>query len=486
MRRASQPFLSRWSVGLACVCVSALPRTAVAASVGSAPAEASTPSQPTSEPAASEASDNATPWLRRHPPRRHTGELGVWGGALLPSTRHELFDADVGLPDQGFRRLAVASGIVGLRVGYYPARVFGLEMEGAFSPTQTRDTGRFVALWGARGQFVLQLPWWSLTPFVLGGVGALGVSSDREALGDDADLAVHFGGGLKLFVHRRVVLRIDARDYVSARRGVRNGLAHMGEFTAGIGLVLGRSRASAEPIPRDRDRDGFRDRDDGCPDTAGIAPDGCPPSDRDGDGFVDAHDACPTQVGVAPQGCPIPDSDNDGFSDPEDRCPHEPGVAPDGCPHRDTDDDGFLDHEDACVDAPETHNGFEDEDGCPDVVPDDVEAYSGVIAGIYFDSNRAVVRPTSKPTLDAAVDILRRFPSISIEISGHTDARGDRTYNMDLSARRAEAVRAYLIEHGIEADRIQTRGAGPDEPIDTNRTAKGRARNRRIEFHVLQ
>lgn len=410
----------------------------------------------------------------------------MWGGVLLPARHHELFEADVRLPDQGYRRLAVASGIVGLRGAYFPARVFGIEVEGAFSPTRTRWFGHAAFLWGARGHMVLQLPWWSITPFIAGGLGVLGVASDREALGNDADLALHFGGGLKIFVLRRLLLRIDARDVVTARRGVDDGLAHTGEFTAGFGIVLGRARAAAPPSPRDRDGDGFRDRDDRCPQTQGVAPDGCPPPDEDADGVVDGEDACPGRAGVAPDGCPIPDSDNDGFLDPEDRCPHEPGVAPEGCPHRDTDDDGFLDHEDRCVEAPETRNGFDDEDGCPDTLPGEVEAYSGVIEGIFFDSDESVIGSASAPTLDAAVDILRRFPTISIEVSGHTDDRGDRTYNMELSAHRANAVRTYLIDHGVEAFRIQTRGAGPDEPIDTNRTASGRARNRRIEFQILQ
>jgi len=82
--------------------------------------------------------------------------------------------------------------------------------------------------------------------------------------------------------------------------------------------------------------------------------------------------------------------------------------------------------------------------------------------------------------------VLKDFPSIRIEISGHTDSTGSREYNLDLSRRRAESVKRYLVtEGGVEESRVQTRGAGPDEPIDTNKTAAGRAKNRRIEFMIL-
>ncbi|MCA9717291.1 MAG: OmpA family protein, partial [Myxococcales bacterium] len=77
------------------------------------------------------------------------------------------------------------------------------------------------------------------------------------------------------------------------------------------------------------------------------------------------------------------------------------------------------------------------------------------------------------------------FPSIRIEISGHTDSIGDPEYNKDLSRRRAEAVKSYLVENGIAPDRVETRGAGMDEPVASNQTAAGRAKNRRIEFTIL-
>lgn len=430
-------------------------------------------------------STTAVPWIRRYAPVRNMFELGVFGGLLFPARDHELFEPDPQLLDQGYQPLEALAGAAGARFAYAPARVFALEVEGAVFPTRTtRDQAAL--LWAARGHALIQLPWWSVTPFVLVGTGAMGVESDRAALGSDTDLALHFGGGVKMFVRPRFSIRIDVRDIVAARRGVEEGLAHNPEVTAGFGLTLGRKRARPPSMPLDRDRDGFLDPDDRCPDDPGVAPEGCPPPDRDRDGVLDPDDACPDEPGAAPHGCPPRDSDNDGVLDSDDACPDEPGAPPQGCPPRDTDDDGFLDSVDRCIDEAETVNGFDDEDGCPDVVPGDMEAYTGIIEGIFFDSNKDTIRKVSLPKLDAAVETLALYPSISLEISGHTDNRGNREYNMDLSARRADAVRTYLIEHGVSEDRIQTRGAGPDEPIDTNRTPSGRAKNRRIEFQILQ
>ena len=81
--------------------------------------------------------------------------------------------------------------------------------------------------------------------------------------------------------------------------------------------------------------------------------------------------------------------------------------------------------------------------------------------------------------------MLKEFPDVRVEISGHTDTDGDRDHNLDLSARRAEAVKRYLVDAGIDGARLQTRGAGPDEPIADNATKAGKAQNRRIEFKLI-
>jgi OOP family OmpA-OmpF porin len=162
-----------------------------------------------------------------------------------------------------------------------------------------------------------------------------------------------------------------------------------------------------------------------------------------------------------------------------------PGVPEyEGCPIPDTDGDGILDPDDACPKEPETVNGFEDEDGCPDQAPD-TDTFTGVIEGIFFDVDQATIRSTAAPKLDAAIETLKKHPSLKIEISGHTDSKGNDAYNVDLSQRRADAVKQYMVERGIDASRIETRGAGENEPIASNATRPGRAQNRRIEFKLL-
>ncbi len=210
-----------------------------------------------------------------------------------------------------------------------------------------------------------------------------------------------------------------------------------------------------------------------------------PPSDRDGDGIVDTADQCPDVPGDAPTGCPPGDRDGDGFTDDVDACIDVAGIAPDGCPDRDPDKDGILDPDDKCPEVAETMNGFEDGDGCPDEVPTDFTDLA-VLEGVFFATNSATLGKASTGILDRAVASLKKFPEVKVEISGHTDSTGNREHNMDLSQQRAESVKRYLVEHGIDGARIETRGAGPDEPIDSNANDGGRAKNRRIEFRVLR
>jgi len=118
-------------------------------------------------------------------------------------------------------------------------------------------------------------------------------------------------------------------------------------------------------------------------------------------------------------------------------------------------------------------------------VPDAVKKISGVIQGIYFDVDKDTIKPRSKAVLDKAVSVLKEFPGTRWNIQGHTDSDGSRDHNVDLSQRRAEAVRTYLVDHGIDSGRLVPQGFGPDEPIDTNATSAGKAKNRRIEFRLI-
>jgi OOP family OmpA-OmpF porin len=208
-------------------------------------------------------------------------------------------------------------------------------------------------------------------------------------------------------------------------------------------------------------------------------------SDRDEDTITDFYDECPDEFGEGEDGCPVNrDSDKDGIKDKNDRCPKEWGDGPDGCPIPDKDGDGILDPNDRCEDEPEVFNGIDDTDGCPDELPEEVKKFEGVLKGIYFDTGKSTIRSKSKPVLQKVVDLLEKYPELRVEISGHTDSVGSAEDNVALSQARADAVKAWLVEKGIEESRVSTRGAGPNEPIADNKSKKGRAKNRRIEFKV--
>lgn len=268
---------------------------------------------------------------------------------------------------------------------------------------------------------------------------------------------------------------------------------------------------SADPARRgcpivDTDGDGVPDSADLCPTTPpGERPDefrrGCPERDRDADGVRDDRDLC-VDVAQGPQadpmrpGCPAPDGDRDGVMDRDDACPEVPqGVTPDparaGCPEGDRDGDGYMDSRDRCPTQPETFNNITDDDGCPETQAPTVEIRSGMIelqgnpVNFVTGSDRIVGR-RSFEILDALVAVLRAHAELTrVDIQGHTDDRGDRAANLDLSARRARAVRTYLIDHGIAPDRVEAHGLGPDRPVATNATAEGRATNRRVEVHIV-
>jgi len=145
-----------------------------------------------------------------------------------------------------------------------------------------------------------------------------------------------------------------------------------------------------------------------------------------------------------------------------------------------------LDGADRCPNHPEVINGFEDGDGCPDEIPAELKKFTGVIPDIQFKLDSDQLLSSSFPTLNQAADVLARYASVRIEIQGHASSEGEDAYNQELSQRRAEAVRRYLVGRGVDAGRLTAVGYGETVPVDTNKTEEGRARNRRVEFHIVQ
>src|SRR5262249_42755400 len=110
-----------------------------------------------------------------------------------------------------------------------------------------------------------------------------------------------------------------------------------------------------------------------------------------------------------------------------------------------------------------------------------------VLRPIEFEFDKAVLRPSASEILDAVVKMMKDNPAIElVEVQGHTDEQGPDDYNLDLSIRRAAAVKQYLIEHGIEAPRLDSHGYGETMPIDKGHNQTAYAKNRRVEFHVLK
>jgi outer membrane protein OmpA-like peptidoglycan-associated protein len=311
-------------------------------------------------------------------------------------------------------------------------------------------------------------------------------------------------------------------------------------FTFGAGAGLHRDPGAPavrafvgfvfQPTVGDRDGDGIPDDEDDCPDEPGpVETRGCP-RDTDGDGLIDSEDACPLQPGPRENhGCPFEndeDRDGDGIPDRLDKCPDEPEdfdgyQDDDGCPDPDNDMDGIPDKEDLCPDQAEDFDGYEDEDGCPDIdndkdgipdhldmCPNEPETFNGLedddgcpdrnkgikvtsthiwLEKIYFETGKAVIRPISFATLDALVATLKAASYIQrVQVEGHADERGSDAYNDDLTLRRAVAVRRYLIDHGIDGDRLVAKGFGKRRPIDRRHTPAAWEKNRRVDFVILQ
>jgi large repetitive protein len=302
------------------------------------------------------------------------------------------------------------------------------------------------------------------------------------------DVAVGIGAGAGVISSavRHDDFRVFGGITWAPAEGGKGNVGGGGIDSDGDGIPDGADLCPTEP----EDKDGFDDED------------GCPDLDNDQDGIADKNDKCPNEAedrdGYQDEdGCPDIDNDGDGIPDAQDKCPNDPEDKDgfqddDGCPDLDNDGDGIPDSVDKCPNEPETFNGIDDGDGCPDsgTGGTGIAITGGKIElpeNIQFEEGSDRLIPRSLLLVERVAEKMRANPQVKrIRVEGHTDDVGSSRKNLELSQLRAEAVRSFMIRKGVEPDRLQAVGYGDTHPIDKRKTAEARAKNRRVEFIIVE
>jgi outer membrane protein OmpA-like peptidoglycan-associated protein len=399
----------------------------------------------------------------------------------------------------------------GGRIGFHFTDHLAIEGEGAYVPTNTKGEDADVSYIPIRAKLAYNIHAGEHTGLILG-AGYVYSKYGRDA--DFSDNGATVGVGLRLGLGDVTSIRIDSYvDYIPSPDNGDTEVINFG-FQPGLSFMFGGSRG-----PRDRDADGVLDNIDKCPKTpAGDKVDatGCTVKDGDSDGVLDDTDACadtPAGDKVDEKGCSLPkDADGDGVTDDKDACADTPAgdkVDEKGCSlPKDADGDGVTDDKDECANTPAGQKV--NEKGCPadtdgDGVTDDADRCPStpagvkvdaegcqilfeeakktlILEGVNFETGKATLTPESEAILNGVAESLVANEEIKVQVGGHTDNTGTRAVNQRLSKARAETVRKYLVDHGVAADRLTAVGFGPSKPVATNRTAEGRAQNRRVEL----
>ncbi|WP_316633078.1 OmpA family protein [uncultured Flavobacterium sp.] len=358
-------------------------------------------------------------------------------------------------------------------------------------------------------RFNMTAPESLIRPYLFVGVGAMLFDNDLNFDQDRIDYALPTaGGGLNFRLSPGIMLNLQETFSYSnrdRRDGVIEGkkdayLSHMAGLTFNIGDKNDTDKdgisdrndtcpgtpagvsvdANGCPLDKDKDKDGVADSLDACPDIAGtVALKGCPDSDHDG--VADINDKCPdTKKGtkVDQTGCPM-DNDKDGISNDLDRCPDVAGpLSLNGCP--DSDGDGVADMNDGCP----TVKGTIENKGCPEITKQDIQRINYLGSKIFFENNSEKLKVASLVQLDELANLINKYQSSKLVIEGHADSNGNDAFNLELSQKRTESVKKYLIKKGIDASRLTAIGYGESKPIASNKTALGRAKNRRVELKI--
>jgi outer membrane protein OmpA-like peptidoglycan-associated protein len=315
------------------------------------------------------------------------------------------------------------------------------------------------------------------------------------SVGENAEGMLNIGAGFNVWFNENLGLNIQS----GAKRNFSGKVADHFQHSFGLIIKFGGVDTDGDGVydkedacPEvaglvafngcpDSDADGIQDSKDACPNVAGLAAlNGCP--DADGDGIADKDDMCPNEKGSsANRGCP--DSDGDGVVNKDDKCPNVAGPSQNGgCPWPDTDGDGVLDKDDNC----DNEAGPASNNGCPEPVITEaaVKTINMGAKSILFNSGRSSFKAGVAKDLDAIVVIMNEFPKATFAIGGHTDSTGSAKINAKLSQKRADAVVAYFVSKGVDASRLTSKGYGSANAIDSNKTRAGRANNRRVEIKV--
>ena len=303
----------------------------------------------------------------------------------------------------------------------------------------------------------------------------------------------NIGGGFNIWFNDKLGLNFHTGTKVNLGKQIGT------HFQQSLGLVYRFGGV-------DTDKDGVYDRDDACPEVAGLEEfNGCP--DTDGDGIKDSDDACPEFAGSKLlNGCPdsdedgvadkddmcpdakgtkankgCPDSDGDGVVDKDDKCPTESGPASNnGCPYPDADNDGVADKDDKCP----NNAGISSNNGCPEGMISPAEAFKILEKSrmVLFSIGRSEIKSKYTDHLDAIAEIMKENPQATFTLEGNTDTTGPDSLNKRLSIDRAEVIKNYLVKKGVGADRLSTIGNSFNKPVATNETREGRAKNRRTDI----
>ena len=381
-----------------------------------------------------------------------------------------LFLKDWGGPSD----LNVLPAITKLSVARYIGAGFSAEVDGSLNKIKKGFNGvsQDESFWNANLQakyalrrlFTTESGWFD--PYLKLGGGYTSYKSEYAK--EDGGVKLLAGGGINFWFTDHLGLNVQT--------GYNHGFQKDGtdyfQHSAGIVIKFG---------AKDTDKDGIPDKDDACPDVAGPKEfNGCP--DTDGDGIPDKDDACPDVAGLKEfNGCP--DTDGDGVPDKDDKCPDVAGPAENGgCPWPDTDGDGVLDKDDQCVNeaGPASNNG------CPEPNDDDQKRLNQYAKTILFDTGKATIKFQSAEVLNQIINVLKKFPKSRFRIEGYTDSTGKKQKNIELSQNRADAVKIYLIQGGIDQSRLESKGYGPEKPIASNKNKKGRELNRRVEINLIK